>query len=363
MFRPIATGPALSSEYSLWLTDALIGAADGGLPQRFIWMPTGDPGAPDERPSNPGYWEVVTSGWPRRNSSHLRLVAGQADLVVPESARTAMTHTAWPSCGRINESTRSTADALLCRLKVAVALMALDGRRVIDEADWRLARDVMDVSAFAREQCRRALTEHSRSQNTARALAAAERDEVVAERKSQRARDAILRKLSGTQQRTSGELRRSLKVDIRDYYDVALTELLDRGEIVVSTGTRGNKKVHVYHRYTPPEQPTSSANDRVPPVHGYRRRCPMTRQIVSTTEAALKADIAARSKEAKPPRDCASSREGRRLDAMCSRCCRTGQDGHADGEPSSRGYRSRHNRWRHTRTRARPCGGRRNRMR
>jgi hypothetical protein len=75
----------------------------------------------------------------------------------------------------------------------------------------------MDVRARSREQCRRALTEHSRRQNSARALAAAERDEIVSERKSQRARDAILRKLFEEQQLTTGELRRSLKVDIRDY--------------------------------------------------------------------------------------------------------------------------------------------------
>ena len=150
--------------------------------------------------------------------------------------------------------------ALLCRLKVAVALMALDCRTAIDETDWRLAGDVMDVSAHTREQCRRALTEHSRSQNTARVLAAAERDEIVAERKSQRARNAILRKLSGGQQLTTGELRRSLKVDIRDYYDAALTALLDSGEIAVSPGTRGNRRVHVYHRYTPQGQPSSSAD-------------------------------------------------------------------------------------------------------
>ena len=112
--------------------------------------------------------------------------------------------------------------ALLCRLKVAVALMALDGRTEIHEDDRHLAGHVMDVSVLTREQCRRALTEHRRIENTARALAAVERDEIVAERKSQRAREAIVRKLSRDRQLTTRELRRSLKVDIRDYYDAAL---------------------------------------------------------------------------------------------------------------------------------------------
>lgn len=247
---------------------ALLGAADGGLPQRFIWLPTGDPDAPDERPPDPGPWEVPTSSWQRGPSGHLRLVAGHPNLAIPDSARATIDAHRLAVLRGDQRVDPLDGHALLCQLKAAVALMALDGRTAIDEADWRLAGDVMAVSASAREQCRRALTEHSRSQNTARALAAAERDEIVSERKSQRARDAILRKLSGEQQLTTGELRRSLKVDIRDYYDTELTELLDSGEIVVSPGTRGNKKVHVYHRYTPQEQPTSSAN--VPCTPGTR---------------------------------------------------------------------------------------------
>lgn len=138
--------------------------------------------------------------------------------------------------------------------------MALDGRTMIDDADWHLAGNVMDVSAATREQCRRAISEHNRRQNAARALAAAERDEIVADRKSQRAREAILRKVSSEHQLTSGELRRALKVDIRAYYDAALTELLDTGQIAVSSEMRGNRQVHVYHRYTDEEAPMTCAN-------------------------------------------------------------------------------------------------------
>lgn len=247
---------------------ALLAGADGGLPQRFVWLSTGDPGAPDQRPPDPGCWEVPSAGWQRGHSGHLRLVAGHGDLAVPASARDMIdTHRLAVLRGdhRVDPL---DGHALLCRLKVAVALMALDARTEIEEADWHLAGHVMDVSAVTREQCRRALTEHRRIQNTARALAVAERDEIVAERKSQRARDAILRKLSAGQQLTTGELRRSLKVDIRDYYDAALAELLEGGEIAVSPGTRGNKKVHVYHRYTPEELPTNS--DNVPCTTGTR---------------------------------------------------------------------------------------------
>jgi hypothetical protein len=239
---------------------ALLAGADGGLPQRFVWLPTGDPQAPDERPPDPGCWEVPGAGWQRGHSGHLRLVDGHGDLAVPACARNVIdTHRLAVLRGdhRVDPL---DGHALLCRLKVAVALMALDARTEIAEADWQLAGHVMAASATTREQCRRALTEHHRIQNTARALAVAERDEIVAERKSQRARDAILRKLSPGQQLTTGELRRSLKIDIRDYYDAALAELLDSSEIVISPGMRGHRKVPVYHRYTPKELPVSSNN-------------------------------------------------------------------------------------------------------
>lgn len=239
---------------------ALLAGADGGLPQRFIWLPTGDPAAPDERPSDPGCWKVPTAGWQRGHSGHLRLVDGHGDLAVPTSAQDMIDAHRLAVLRGDHGVDPLDGHAMLCRLKAAAALMALDARTAIEEDDWHLAGHVMEVSAVTRERCRRALTEHRRTENTARALAAVERDEIVAERKSQRARDAILRKLSRDNQLTTGELRRSLKVDIRDYYDAALTELLDSGDILVSPGTRGHRKVHVYYRYNC-EQPSTSSHD------------------------------------------------------------------------------------------------------
>ena len=253
---------------------ALLAAADGGLPQRFTWLPTADPDAPDERPPDPSQWEVPPPGWHPGNLRHLRPLGGDADLAVPACAVATIDEHRLAVLRNYHRVDPLDGHALLCRLKVAVAMMALDGRTTIDEADWHLAGHVMEISAVTRDQCLRSLTERNRSQNTARALAAAERDEIIAERKSQRAREAILRKLSGDNQSTTGELRRALKVDIRDYYDAALTELLDTGQIAVSAGIRGKRKVHVYHRYTDRELSTTSANGpstagtRVPAVVG-----------------------------------------------------------------------------------------------
>ena len=58
----------------------LLGASDGGLPQRFVWLPTSDPDAPDEPPADPGKWKIGRPSW-------LRAVGSNVDLIVPEASQ------------------------------------------------------------------------------------------------------------------------------------------------------------------------------------------------------------------------------------------------------------------------------------
>lgn len=164
--------------------------------------------------------------------------------------------------------------ALLCRLKVACALMVLDHRAALNEDDWHLAGCVMGVSDATRADVQRAARDKARSANQSRALATAERDEIVSERKLQRAKEAILRKLTDDRQLTKNQLRQTLKADIRDNLETALGELLDSGKITVSPARRGTQTVHVYHQYTPRKLSSTSgdeactASTRVPtPLH------------------------------------------------------------------------------------------------
>jgi hypothetical protein len=205
----------------------LLGASDGGLPQRFVWLPTSDPDAPDDPPADPGKWKVGRPSW-------LRAVGSHVDLIVPEVASKAIrTH----RLAVLREGPNVDPlgwHALLTRLKVAVALMALDGRTVVDNTDWMLSGFMMDVSTYTRERCQRALTEQSRRANTARALATADREEIISDRKVQRCKEGILRRLdrhggAPIQQR---ELRRGLKSDIRDNFDAATAELIAEESIV-----------------------------------------------------------------------------------------------------------------------------------
>lgn len=199
--------------------------------------------------------------WAGRPIGHLRTVDCQSDLTVPDRARAAIDANRLAVLRQDVGVDPLNGHALLCQLKVAVALMALDSRNSLNDEDWDLAEHVMSVSERTREQCQNALRRHRRSQNTARALAADEHDEIVSDRKCQRAREAILRKLATGTELTSGELRRSLKDDIRSYFDAALTELLDRQEVYSSAAKRGNHNVHVYYRYTDEQQQVIRQND------------------------------------------------------------------------------------------------------
>ncbi|MBA2788284.1 hypothetical protein [Mycobacterium canetti] len=233
---------------------ALLGASDGGLPQRFVWLPTSDPDAPDEPPPDPGVWKVSRPAW-------LHAVGSTINLIVPETASKSIRAHRLAVLREDPNVDPLDGHSLLTRLKVAAALMALDGRTIVSEEDWRLAGYVMDVSTYTRERCQRALIEQSRTANAARALATADREEIISDRKLQRAKQAILRKLTDSRQLPRNIIRRSLKADLRDYFDPALDGLLTEGEVTVSPGQRGTQKVPVYQRYTP-QKPHSSSEDK-----------------------------------------------------------------------------------------------------
>jgi hypothetical protein len=272
----------------------LIGAADGGLPQRFIWMPTSDPDAPDEPPADPGVSKIETSAWNRPNAGHLHVVSDGQDLAVPDVARTAIR--AHRLAVLREESTVDPLDghALLTRLKVAAALMTLEGRTTVDTTDWTLAGYVMDVSTYTRERCKRALIEQYRSHNTARALATADRDEIISERKLQRCKEGIVRALARLAEGkvlAHNQLRRSLKSDVRDYFDAAAAELIADGHISAARTAKGVMYggPPVDHRSTPFEQPKhgvdrQSTVDQHPSIRRRRERN-RTRHPQQTREA------------------------------------------------------------------------------
>lgn len=229
--QPLRSGPLLS-------------AADGGLPQRFVWLPTLDPHAPAEVPDAPDPFPIGTPDWNTPDGASF--VGGYIEIGVPAAARAEIdAHRLAVLRGNASANPLD-GHALLTRLKVAAALMALELRTEITEDDWHLAGRVMAVSRRTREACQRVLADQASQQTHARAMNSADREEIVSERRSQRARDGILRQLrrQPTPQRRT-ELRRRLKGDIRDYFDAALAELLTAGDVVESAEGPMGHGVHV----------------------------------------------------------------------------------------------------------------------
>lgn len=226
--QPLKAGPLLED-------------ADGGTPQRFLWMPTTDPGAPEEAPEEPATWTwssvVPTSAW------HADTREGYAVVSVPDSVRRTV---AMQRLTRLRgEKADLDSHATLARLKVAAALALLDERRHISEEDWQLADVVMRVSGATRQAVVDELSDKFKRSNEARGEAEAGRAVLVADRVAEAAAQRVARRVVGML--AGGPMRRGdvqARVAARDrqYLDEAIDRLVTAGQVAVE----GDGKRAVY---------------------------------------------------------------------------------------------------------------------
>ena len=234
----------------------LFRGADGGTPQRFTWLPVDDPDAPDELPQIP---EPMRIDIPAILGPH---------LVVPDGVRAEIL------AHRRAMLRRESVDPLdghrlLSQLKVAAALMILDSpnREVceITDEDWSLAGVVMAVSDQTREAIQREVDHKARAVNRARALDAAEREEIGDDRRLQRTREAITRwlaKVPGDGWMARRDLMPKVKANLRGYFDEAIGQLTDEDQIEDMSGDRG-KLYRRVQRYSVGTAQFTSENDAV----------------------------------------------------------------------------------------------------
>lgn len=123
---------------------------------------------------------------------------------------------------------------LVCRLKVAAALMVLDGHSVIREDDWSLAGDIMRHSASTRSAVAETMREQRRRANTTKGVEAGERqaiaDDVLSKKHYNATRRNILKVLAGGTLVGHSHLRR--RMEHRDVFDVVILDLIDEGVVV-----------------------------------------------------------------------------------------------------------------------------------
>lgn len=215
-------------------SDAILNAADGGLPQRFVWLPATDPNAPDICPALPEPVRIVLPMETR----------GRYVFKVPSSVRQTIQNHRRNVLRGSQDVDPLDGHRMATQLKVAAALALLDGRADVSEDDWRLAYMVMIQSSNVRDDIRLELAQRRRESNRARAIERADTNTIMEQheldQKMNRARNGILSRLNREPVGVPvarAELGRALRSDIREFRDDALNELLESGTIQ-GDGTR-----------------------------------------------------------------------------------------------------------------------------
>jgi hypothetical protein len=239
--------------------DALLRDADGGTPQRFIWLQTTDPGAPDDPPEEPEpmhlpAWPTPTDEQPatadddgpklkfgpRVDEYKLDVPADKSAFHVlglpPSVVETVRREQRAKLRGEVPETQALDAHATLARLKVAVGLMWMNGRTdKVTEEDWDLAGVVMGVSNATRADVQSALKSKGEAADQAYGRKLGEREiakeDVVRERAITRVAERVRDKLLERNDRTLNQIKHCFSNSDRQYVEPALDSLRLVGEV------------------------------------------------------------------------------------------------------------------------------------
>lgn len=233
------------------LAGALLDDAEGGTPQRMLWLPAVDPTIPDNPPVWPGIlpWQppnqeainvLRNDGW---------LIGEDAHLTVAESIQREV------RAADLRRARGEEATALLdaheglLRLKLAALLAILDGRLDIGEEDWQLAACVKQASNDTRTTVEEAVKQDAArreaEQSSRLARRAVQADVAVAERRVIDCARKVAQKVWREPERwTVAELRRSMS-RWRDVLDEGVEHAVLEGWVVEKTepGQGANKRL------------------------------------------------------------------------------------------------------------------------
>lgn len=227
----------------------LLRDADGGTPQRVLWLPVTYPGMPDpgHMPEPPDVFKIRL---PRdaRNGTSLYLVR------LPETAKSAV-GAARLARGRGETIGGMDGHVLLTREKAAAALALMDGERSVSPSDWAAAGVIIDLSTETRELCREACDGVEVERATERRRINAEAEDIVEDGKEtqyrETVRSTVLRMLSEAQgipvpfrqlhrQMSGRKTRYGDRKSHRDRLNDVLPDLVDAALILESETVDGN---------------------------------------------------------------------------------------------------------------------------
>lgn len=218
---------------SLWQDKAaalLLDDADGGTPQRFVWLPTTDPWV-DVRnlPDWPGEidWQppalIEVGGKIKRT----------ALPVAPEIAAEIVEHRGEDLKG---VSTQAALDAhrRLNKLKVAGCFVVLEGRRSITVDDWGIAETIMTVSDCVRDKVLAQARKFAAEAVAAEAAKAVVKEAIVEQSATERALLRAARQVWRTVDKAGGspvgKRTITLSISSRDRQMVAVDEAIAEAE-------------------------------------------------------------------------------------------------------------------------------------
>lgn len=200
---------------------------EGGTPQRFLWMPLTDPGAPDTPPEDPGPLPAP-----------MHWTGAAVKITVPEQVRAELaTHRL--SVLRSGDTGGLDGHASLNRLKVAAVLAISEGRTGITADDWTLAGTIQSISDTTRTWIQRRLSHAAEVQleqrTKARTRQAVAVSEAVDDAKVRRVARTIGNRVhrDGGEPVARGEARKSLASPDRAYFDAGLDLAVRVGWVVV----------------------------------------------------------------------------------------------------------------------------------
>ena len=216
----------------------LMADADGGTPQRFLWLPTADRDAPDVTPEAPAPQTLPDQGWLRGNFPRQRIEVPDIAVDTIRDAHRARLR---------GQGEALDGHALLCRLKTAMALTLLGGRRVMTDDDWRLSGTVMAVSDATRSSVVARLAQQAEVRTVAlgradgiRADAAGQSaDELAARRVANR----LLAKVVTAGEITRSDARNAIARRDRIHFDAALDRLVAAGQVKAFDTEHGQRIV------------------------------------------------------------------------------------------------------------------------
>lgn len=257
----------------------LLDDADGGTPQRFLWLPTTDPDAPDEPPEEPD--RLRLPAWPTlaepadpvlrddgdERGTRLDVALVEDSYRLDEPAERAAFHVLElpPSVvdtiraehlakrrGEVAEAGALDSHAMLARLKISVGLMWMNGRTdKVSEEDWTLAATVLAVSNVTRASVQAALRSNKTKAAEARGRHDAEREvvkeDVLRDRKIARIAEGIREKLREENHQKVNRLSKRFRGPDRQYVWPALELLQQVGDVSLEPIDYQGNPGHVAH--------------------------------------------------------------------------------------------------------------------